>query len=67
MTGRLLEYTPSNRVPPLEACTFPFFEELRDSNTKLPNGRELPPIFNFSAEGEFMIFAKISLINGLVA
>eukprot|EP00112_Aurelia_sp_Birch-Aquarium-sp1_P013769 Seg2937.1 transcript_id=Seg2937.1/GoldUCD/mRNA.D3Y31 product="Glycogen synthase kinase-3 beta" protein_id=Seg2937.1/GoldUCD/D3Y31 len=50
MTGKLLEYTPSNRVPPLEACTFPFFEELRDSNTRLPNGRELPPIFNFSAE-----------------
>lgn len=50
LTSRLLEYTPSNRVPPLDACSYPFFDELRDSNTRLPNGRDLPPIFNFSAE-----------------
>jgi len=25
-----------------------FFDELRDPNTRLPNGRTLPPLFNFS-------------------
>lgn len=44
----LLQYTPTNRVKPLEACAHPFFDELRDPSVKLPNGRPLPPIFNFS-------------------
>ncbi|KAK1316595.1 Shaggy-related protein kinase alpha [Acorus calamus] len=31
----------------LEALLHPFFDELRDPNTRLPNGRYLPPLFNF--------------------
>ncbi|GJN36145.1 hypothetical protein PR202_gb24984 [Eleusine coracana subsp. coracana] len=31
----------------LEALIHPFFDELRDPNTRLPNGRFLPPLFNF--------------------
>lgn len=50
LTGRLLEYTPTNRVAPLEACSFPFFDELREPTTRLPNGREMPFLFNFSPE-----------------
>lgn len=37
----------------LEACVHPFFDELRDPNTRLPNGRPLPPLFNFKAPGNF--------------
>ncbi|CAF3721565.1 unnamed protein product [Rotaria sp. Silwood1] len=44
---RLLDYTPATRLTPLEACAHAFFDELRDSDTRLPNG-PLPPLFNFS-------------------
>lgn len=39
----------------LEACVHPFFDELRDPNTRLPNGRPLPPLFNFKPQGEFAV------------
>lgn len=35
----------------LEACIHPFFDELRDPSTRLPNGRPLPPLFNFKPQG----------------
>lgn len=35
----------------LEACVHPFFDELRDPNCRLPNGRPLPPLFNFKPQG----------------
>ncbi|KAK6911693.1 Protein kinase domain [Dillenia turbinata] len=31
----------------MDALIHPFFDELRDQNTRLPNGRFLPPLFNF--------------------
>lgn len=34
----------------LEACAHPFFDELRDPNARLPNGRSFPPLFNFKQE-----------------
>jgi glycogen synthase kinase 3 beta len=49
LVGQLLEYTPSRRLSPLDACVHQFFDELRQPNTRLPNGRPLPPVFNFSA------------------
>ncbi|CAJ0938824.1 unnamed protein product [Ranitomeya imitator] len=36
-------------LSPLQACAHSFFDELRDPNARLPSGRELPPIFNFSS------------------
>lgn len=50
VVSRLLEYIPSARISPLEACAHAFFDELRDPNTRLPNGRELPILFNFSPQ-----------------
>ncbi|XP_051169545.1 glycogen synthase kinase-3 beta isoform X1 [Leptopilina boulardi] len=50
LVARLLEYTPSLRMTPLQACAHSFFDELRDQNTRLPNGRELPPLFNFTEQ-----------------
>lgn len=54
LVARLLEYTPSLRMTPLQACAHAFFNELRDQNTRLPSGRVLPPLFNFT-EGELRI------------
>ena len=51
VVSRLLEYIPSARISPLEACAHAFFDELRDPNTHLPNDRELPLLFNFSPQG----------------
>uniref|UniRef100_A0A1B6FDU2 Protein kinase domain-containing protein n=2 Tax=Cicadellinae TaxID=33370 RepID=A0A1B6FDU2_9HEMI len=48
LVSRLLEYTPSSRISPLQACAHNFFDELREPNTRLPNGRALPPLFNFT-------------------
>ncbi len=51
LVSTLLEYTPSKRITPLPACVHNFFDELRDPATRLPNGRELPPLFNFTPQG----------------
>ncbi|KAH9309368.1 hypothetical protein KI387_037279, partial [Taxus chinensis] len=47
LIARLLQYSPHLRCNALEACLHPFFDELRDFNTRLPNGCPLPPLFNF--------------------
>uniref|UniRef100_A0A803LEY7 non-specific serine/threonine protein kinase n=1 Tax=Chenopodium quinoa TaxID=63459 RepID=A0A803LEY7_CHEQI len=49
LVSRLLQYSPNLRCTALDALTHPFFDELRDPNTRLPNGRALPPLFNFKA------------------
>ncbi|KAF5451541.1 hypothetical protein F2P56_026643 [Juglans regia] len=50
LVSRLLQYSPSLRCTALEACTHPFFDDLRDPNACLPNGRALPPLFDFTAQ-----------------
>ncbi|XP_015834724.1 glycogen synthase kinase-3 beta isoform X5 [Tribolium castaneum] len=50
LVARLLEYTPSSRISPLQACAHAFFNELRDPNTRLPTNKELPPLFNFTEQ-----------------
>jgi len=50
LVSRLLEYTPSARITPLQACAHTFFDELREAGTKLPSGRDLPPLFNFTEQ-----------------
>ncbi|KAK8975113.1 hypothetical protein V6N11_058164 [Hibiscus sabdariffa] len=47
LVSRLLQYSPNLRSTAVEALIHPFFDELRDPNTRLPNGRFLPPLFNF--------------------
>lgn len=48
LISQLFQYDPNMRILPLYACAHPYFDELRDSNKKWINGRELPPLFNFS-------------------
>jgi glycogen synthase kinase 3 beta len=58
LISKLLEYTPTQRLAAINAMVHPFFDELRDPNTKLPDSRhgtgelrDLPPLFNFSRHG----------------
>eukprot|EP00842_Homolaphlyctis_polyrhiza_P005897 jgi/Hompol1/6308/HPOL_002265-RA len=48
LISKLLEYTPVNRPTSIEAMVHPFFDEIRQPNTTLPSGKELPELFNFS-------------------
>lgn len=48
LVSKFLRYDPTTRIDPLEALAHPFFDELRDPNVKLPNGKEPPPLFNFT-------------------
>ncbi|XP_047169953.1 shaggy-related protein kinase eta-like isoform X1 [Vigna umbellata] len=50
LTSRLLQYSPTHRCTALEACAHPFFDELREPNAQLPDGRPFPPLFNFKQE-----------------
>ncbi|KAK6285597.1 hypothetical protein POUND7_011776 [Theobroma cacao] len=50
LVSRLLQYSPNLRCTALEACAHPFFDDLRDPSACLPNGRALPPLFNFTAQ-----------------
>ncbi|XP_029728813.2 glycogen synthase kinase-3 beta isoform X2 [Aedes albopictus] len=61
LVSRLLEYTPGSRITPIQACAHPFFNELREGNRTLPNGREFPPLFNFT-EQELAIQPNLNLI-----
>ncbi|KAH9790770.1 Shaggy-related protein kinase epsilon [Citrus sinensis] len=52
LVSRLLQYSPNLRCTALEACIHPFFDELRDPNARLPNGRPFPPLFNFKPQDQ---------------
>ncbi|KAJ2890343.1 glycogen synthase kinase 3 [Coemansia aciculifera] len=47
---RLLDYTPTKRLTSIQAMTHSFFDELRDPNTKLHSGEDLPELFDFTVE-----------------
>ncbi|GAU30300.1 hypothetical protein TSUD_385210, partial [Trifolium subterraneum] len=63
LASRLLQYSPSLRCTALEACAHPFFDELREPNARLPNGRPFPPLFNFKQE---LSGASPELVNKLI-
>jgi glycogen synthase kinase 3 beta len=48
LIAKMLAYSPTLRISPLRACVHPVFETLRSTKTRLPNGQELPPLFNFT-------------------
>jgi serine/threonine protein kinase len=47
---QLLRYDPNTRLTPFDALSHSFFDELREPNMCLPNGKPLPPLFNFTEE-----------------
>jgi glycogen synthase kinase 3 beta len=48
LISKLLEYTPTLRLSAIEAMTHTFFDELRNPETRMPNGKELPSLFDFT-------------------
>lgn len=46
--AKLLVYDPHIRPRPLPALKDSYFDELRDQNTRLPNGGPLPDLFSFT-------------------
>ena len=47
LVSRLLRYAPGARCAAHEALAHPFFDELRQPGVALPNGRPLPPLFDW--------------------
>lgn len=52
LVAKMLQYNPSLRLKPMDGLTHAFFDELRNPDTRLPNGKPLPPLFDFN-EHEF--------------
>nr|ODN83817.1 CMGC/GSK protein kinase [Cryptococcus depauperatus CBS 7841] len=50
LISTLLEYTPSARYTAIEALVHPFFDEMRVEGARLPNGKPMPELFNFTKE-----------------
>ena len=48
LIDKMLMYAPDKRTKPLYLLGHPFFDELRNQNTKLENGKDLPDLFNFN-------------------
>ena len=60
--AKLLGYDPMKRPRPLVALLDPYFDELRDPNTRLPNGGPLPAVFNFTP-GKLHQFNNLNNFN----
>ena len=63
LVSKLLEYTPEARLSAVEAMCHPFFDELRVEGARMPNGKDFPPLFNFTREGKWRSALQI-LISG---
>jgi glycogen synthase kinase 3 beta len=58
LISKLLEYTPTQRLSAIDAMVHPFFDELRDPTTRLPDSRhpngatrDMPELYNFTHHG----------------
>jgi len=49
LMAKMLRYTPSHRILPLEALCHSFFDDLKTANSSLPNGA-FSPYFDFATE-----------------
>ncbi|WVQ98558.1 hypothetical protein IAU59_005684 [Kwoniella sp. CBS 9459] len=50
LISNLLEYTPTARLTAPEALVHGFFDELRNEGARLPNGADMPALFDFTRE-----------------
>ncbi|KAF8368452.1 gsk-3 [Pristionchus pacificus] len=46
LISQIIEYTPNSRPTPAGACAHHFFNDLKNSETKLPSGKSLPSLFD---------------------
>jgi glycogen synthase kinase 3 beta len=52
LLSHILQYDPKQRPAASEAMVHPFFDELRNPETKMATGRDLPELFDFTREGK---------------
>jgi len=50
LISRMLTYEPAKRITAQQCLAHPFFDELRNPDTRLPSGEPLPALFNFTEE-----------------
>ena len=56
---RLICYSPQDRITAIEALAHPWFDEIKQQNSKLPeNGADLPELFNWTAK-ESQMYAEV--------
>lgn len=48
LVSKMLQYSPTKRLDPMEGLAHSYFDDLRQPSCKLPSGKPLPPLFNFS-------------------
>ena len=48
LASQWLRYRPTERLAPFDALLHPFFDELRMNNLRMPNGREMPRLFDWT-------------------
>lgn len=56
LVSKMLVYTPTTRALPLQVCSHPFFDELRELYADGSSEIKLPPLFDFSPEGLFPLY-----------
>ena len=61
---KMLKYNPNERISCIEALNHSFFNELKTTGLLLPNGKEVPPLFNFSLD-EYIITLNIDFVKSL--
>jgi len=59
LISKLLVYNPKDRLKAVNVLTHPFFDELRDPKTVLPNRNPLPNLFNFTKGNSHLVFRRI--------
>lgn len=55
----LLDYDPTQRLPAINALAHPYFDELRDPSTRLPDGSPLPHLLFEFTEEELAVIRKV--------
>ncbi|KAJ9057432.1 glycogen synthase kinase 3 [Entomophthora muscae] len=63
LLSKMLVYDPKVRITAGEALVHPFFDELRNPETKLPTGQPLPELFDFTKQE---LSAEPELISKLI-
>ena len=62
----LLDYYPARRITAVSALAHPFFDQLRDPKTKLPDGSRVPDfIFDFTEE-ELSLMKTVGVGHDLI-
>jgi serine/threonine protein kinase len=66
LISKFLIYRPELRIRPLEALAHEFFDVLRDPTSCLPDGKQMPPLFNFT-DAEISQLKELGLFEKICA